>query len=194
MEKAYQFDFVHDTQSIFRCLLNAFSHPARQYCIADEAKGLPGNWAVLSAVGATLLDNEMSFYVEKTPELHTKLIDLTLARPEELTKAQYIFLSSAVNYVNIETMFKTARRGTLADPQTSALFIVQCGTFSGNAALSVVGPGIDGETSLRTTEYIKNILQIRQKENIEYPCGVDLLFVTSFGEIMAFPRLCRVAE
>ena len=194
MEKAYQFDFVHDTQAVFRQLLQAFSHPARKYNIAHEASGFAGEWSQILAIGCTLLDNETSFYVEKTPRLHTLLIDFTLAKPAEFTKADYIFLTSPVNYVTFDNMMKTAKNGDLVDPQKAATFIIFCETLEGSTMLRVKGPGIKEEQTIGTTEYIKTILRIRQEQNIEYPCGIDLLFVTSQGKIMAMPRTCQSIE
>ena len=43
MQKAYEFDFVYDTQAAFRLLLEALSNPGR----IVEAGAWPGNWVEL---------------------------------------------------------------------------------------------------------------------------------------------------
>lgn len=43
MQKAYEFDFVYDTQAAFRLLLEALSNPGR----IVELGPLPGNWVEL---------------------------------------------------------------------------------------------------------------------------------------------------
>lgn len=194
MKKAYEFDFVKDTQQVFRMLLQALANPGRVYSIEKQAAGFTHPWKEQLAIGCTLLDNETTYYVEKTEVLHTSLAELTLAEPVKIEEAQYIFLTSLINYVNWENLLKGVRRGTLADPQQSATIFVYTDTFEGTQEVDLEGPGIDGVYTRNMPEYMYRLLLTRQEINFEYPCGVDVYFVNGAGEIMGFPRLCKISE
>lgn len=192
MEQIYSFDIVHDAQSVFRKLLRAFANPFQAETLTAEAGGFTGKHRVLLAIGSTLMDNEVSFYVEKNTGLCRELKTCTLAENAPYQKADYIFLTGALNYENIRNLFTDAKQGSLEDPQQSATFIIWCDSFSGSEQIECSGPGIDGRKTMLVSEYIKKICILRQEIQQEYPCGIDLLFVSSNDEIMAWPRLCRV--
>lgn len=192
MEQVYSFDIVHDAQSVFRKLLLAFANPCRRENLAAEAAGFTGKYRTLIAVGSTLLDNEVSFYTEKNTELEKELQSCTLAENAPYQQADYIFLTGTLNYENIRNLFTDAKQGSLEDPQHSATFIIWCDDLDGSEQMECVGPGIDGIKKLTVSEYVKKICILRQELQQEYPCGIDLLFVSSHEEIMAWPRLCRV--
>lgn len=191
LEKAFEFDFVHDTQYVFRKLLDAEAHPLKIYSIAKIKDKFTEN-SVLCAIGCTLLDNETSFYVEKDSRLAEEFTDLTLSEQTSVSDADYIFLSSNLNYETIKVLFEKAKKGTLADPQFSASFIIFCDELNGNCSAEFKGPGIDGQITINTTSYINQICRLKQELGNEYPCGIDLFFVTPDGEIMAVPRLCML--
>lgn len=191
MEQVFQFDFVHDAQSVFRQLLSAMAHPMSPRSIEKEAAGFPWQHPELWAVGGTLMDNETSFCVEMDAELEKGMADLTLAKQVSTREADYIFLSAPLNYDSVGVLLRTAKKGTLADPQLSATIVVSCPSFEGDQELTVKGPGIKGERRLSTTGYIAKLCALREAEKMEYPCGIDLIFVSSQGQIMALPRLCR---
>lgn len=191
MEKAFEFDFVHDTQYVFRKLLDAEAHPFKVYSM-DDILGSFENNSVMCALGCTLLDNETSFYVEKDAKLAADFTDLTLAEQTSVSEADYIFLSSQLNYETIKALFEKAKKGTLADPQLSACFIICCDSVHGDCNARFRGPGIEGTREINTTRYIKKVCELKQDLDCDYPCGIDLFFVTADGDIAAAPRLCKL--
>ena len=126
MELEYQFDFVHDGQKVFRGLLEAIANPGEIKSIRQESGKFEGKYAVLLALGCTLLDNEEKMYVEKNPSLSSELHSLTLCREDELKIADYVFLSSEMNYGSLEQILRNVKHGTYADPQESATVILSC--------------------------------------------------------------------
>ena len=56
MQKAYEFDFVYDTQAAFRLLLEALSNPGRIVELGPLARKLGGAYAMPLTVAAVLLD------------------------------------------------------------------------------------------------------------------------------------------
>lgn len=191
MEKAFEFDFVHDAQYVFRKLLDAAAHPLKVYSL-DRIKNSFEKNSVMCALGCTLLDNETSVYVEKDARLAGIFMDLTLSEQTSVTEADYIFLSTELNYETVNALFEKAKKGTLADPQLSATFIICCQSIRGDCDVYFKGPGINGVKEINTTSYIKKICELKQSLECEYPCGIDLFFVTPDGEITALPRLCKM--
>lgn len=192
MEQVYSFDIMHDAQAVFRKLLQVFANPCTTEQLTVEAEKFTGRHKALLAIGSTLMDNEVAFYVEKDTELCRALKTYTLAENAPYQQADYIFLTGALNYENVRNLFADAKQGTLEDPQQSATFIIWCDAFVGNEQMECSGPGIDGTKNLAVSEYVKSICILRQEMQQEYPCGIDLLFVSSDNDIMALPRLCRV--
>ena len=194
VQLAYEFDFVHDGQKVFRELLSAMSNPGVIKSIREQAVKFKEQYAALTAVGCTLLDNEEIMYVEKNPKLAAELHDLTLCRQGELEEADYIFLSSEMNYGSLEQMLKNVKKGTYADPQESATILILCRELSGDVPMTLKGPGIKGEMTVLVRQYIKTILELRQSLETEYPLGTDIIFVGWNGDMMGIPRLCKVLD
>lgn len=194
IKKAYEFDFVHDSQQAFRQILKALSNPGKVCHMEEQAEKFPEYFASLCAAGCVFLDNEVTMYVEKNPKLQDILGDLTLSRPAAYQEADFIFLSSEMNYGSVKEMFLNCRRGTYADPQASAVFLILCEDFAEESGMKLTGPGVKGELILRTRKYIRQLLKLRQDLNMEYPLGIDLLFFSRRGEILGFPRLIKMTE
>jgi len=175
--KKHSFDMVFDSQKVFRLILNAMCNPGR----VVQADGvLP--------VAMTLLDNEVSFCVCGNTSLSEEIITLTLAKKENIEAADYIFISD-LSYM--ECAIENAKCGTLPDPHKSATVIIQNdGEPDYQATLS--GPGIDGQTEDLVTRTGDDAIAMRDAQHYEYPQGIDLLFISSAGELFAIPRLTRM--
>lgn len=194
MEKVYDFDYVFDTQTTFRTLMDAMSHPLKPYSIKKEAGGFGNDQGLFLSIACTLLDNETTFYVEKNATLMSEIHELTLSRGAQIKDADYIFLSSELNYEAIKAMFMSAKKGDFYDPHTSATFIIFTKAQDTSAKIVGKGPGIKEEIQLETSQYVKQILAIRNETMVEYPCGIDLIFVSDLAQIMACPRLIKTEE
>lgn len=157
LKLTYTFDFVHDGQRIFRQLLHAMANPGQITSIQEESDKFHDVYAPLTAIGCTLLDHEESIYVEKNPRLFEELHNLTLCRSGQLTEADYVFLSSEMNYGAIEQILKNVKKGTFQDPQDSATMILLCQNLTGTEEMTIEGPGIDGTRTIQVNPYIKKI-------------------------------------
>lgn len=192
MELLYKFDFVHDTQKIFRKILSSMSQPGKIFNISDESSKFNDKYSHLLGIGASLLDNEVSVFVEKTPSLEKQLLELTLVKKEDLPLADFIFITAPMNYECAKEIIFKAKKGSFKDPHESATIVILCENFSGNKNIVLKGPGIKGIKELMVNDYIKNIIKIKQEEITEYPCGIDIIFVSENGEILSIPRLCKM--
>lgn len=192
IRSVYQFDFVHDAQKVFRELLSAMANPGQIRGIKKQAEKFTGDYAALLALGCTLLDNEEKMYVEKNPGLSSELHNLTLCKEADLDQADYVFLSSEMNYGSMEQILKNVRHGTYADPQESATIFLLCGQVEGEETMTLKGPGVKGERKLPVCPYIKKVIRLRNNLEIEYPLGVDLVFADRSGNLIGVPRLIKL--
>ena len=159
MQKAYEFDFVYDTQAAFRLLLEALSNPGRIVELGPLARKLGGAYAMPLTVAAVLLDNEVSFAVCGSPALAEKITELTLAKTAAVSKADYIFVTENADW---QEAVQAAKCGTLRDPHKSATVILctadlQAGKLqriSGQNRLSAATPELAREGMRRSTKLL----------------------------------------
>lgn len=193
-QKAYKFDFVFDTQAVFRQMLDALSNPGTIKNIKKQSITFQHNQGVLAALGCTVLDNEKVMYVDDNQELKELLHDLTICHHGTLDQADYIFVSSELEYEILREIIKNAKKGTYVNPHESATIFILCQSILGVENAVMEGPGIKNKLFIGLDIYVKNIIAIREEENMEYPLGIDLFFVSKEGELMGIPRLCKVNE
>lgn len=169
MQNLYSFDRVHDTIKVYRTLMNALSHPGRkERLLKDVGDFGPYNQGFL-AIAATLLDAEVSFFVDGDGGLAERITEITYSKEAPVSQADYIFVPKALNDNQLEEIFSHAKYGTFSDPHLSATVIL----------------------TSPDENYIKSVLQVLKEQNIPYPLGMDLLFILGEMEIIAVPRLIK---
>lgn len=187
IQKAHGFHPVFDAQAMFRLLLKAMANPASPVEIRPFAAKFSGEYPEMLAIAMTLLDNEVGFSTCENQTLSDDIASLTLSRREALEAADYLFITdpSLLGRAMVQ-----AKCGALANPHRSATIVVR----NQGAALHPVrlaGPGIRGAAPWLVTDIVWQALEFRDGLFYEYPQGVDLLFVTEGGELVAIPRLTR---
>lgn len=187
-----QFNAVFDCQKIFRALMNALAQPGKVFSIAESVEKLEGEGAPLMAVGLTLLDNWRKFYVEGDDDLTEPLRELTYGVPSSLKEADYIFFPQVQENLDIREVLGQVKPGTLPEPHRSATLIFLLPSLTGGKELLLSGPGIDGEISVTLPDWAGQWLKERQAMEFEFPCGVELYFLTPDGQVMGVPRKIKV--
>jgi len=188
LTKKHNFDPVYDSQKVFRLVLHAMSNPAGFVNINEYADKLYGDFPECIALAMTLLDNEVSFNTCDDHSLSEKITLLTHAGVENTENADFIFVC---NPGNLRNAIESAKCGTLADPHKSATVIIR---NNGESVyrLTFSGPGIDGKTVISASQTVKEAIELRDAQNYEYPQGIDLLFISHAGDMLAVPRLTRM--
>jgi alpha-D-ribose 1-methylphosphonate 5-triphosphate synthase subunit PhnH len=186
--KKYSFDTVFDSQKVFRLILDAMSNPMRVVNIKEYSDKLHGDHPVFLAVAMTLLDNEVSFHEGEDNSLTDEIASLTLAKREDIKEADFIFV---INPDGVEQAIKNAKCGTLSDPHKSATIIIQNDGVP-VCRLTFTGPGINGKVEAQVTQTVNDAIIARDAQYFEYPQGIDLIFVSSEGELFAIPRLTEM--
>jgi alpha-D-ribose 1-methylphosphonate 5-triphosphate synthase subunit PhnH len=187
LTKKHGFDVVFDSQKGFRLILEAMSNPIKTVNIKEHAEKLFGDHPALLAVAMTLLDNEVSFNTCENRELSDEIASLTLAGRVQIEAADFIFVCDSNN---IKDVIENAKCGTLADPQKSATVIIR-NDGKPDCRMTLFGPGIDGNISVDVSQTVKDAILLRDAQNYEYPQGIDLIFISSDGELFTIPRLTR---
>lgn len=188
LTKKHSFDLIFHSQQVFRLILEAMSNPAKTVNIKKYADRLYGGSPALLAVAVTLLDNEVSFNTCGGGALPDDIVSLTFARKENIEDADFIFARA---WSDMRDAIENAKCGTLADPHKSATVIVQ-NDDSTFCRLTLSGPGIDGQSDILTTQTVKDAIILRDAQCYEYPQGIDLLFISSDGDMLAIPRLTKL--
>ncbi|WP_127581373.1 phosphonate C-P lyase system protein PhnH [Paenibacillus koleovorans] len=194
-------DFVHDIQTSYRKVVQAMARPGLVVDLAEEAGKLEpegGCYPTTMLLAHMLLDTEVTFKVvsgEEAAVMTQFLNQTTYARAVETEKADYVFvLRDAVPEDVLHTL-RNAKIGKLADPHHSATVIIEVESISEaqghGRGLRLRGPGI------QTASYVQlepqpDWVELRAERNVEFPLGLDLLFMDAEHRLFALPRTTQV--
>lgn len=185
--KKHSFQETFDSQKAFRVMLEAMSNPTRVVSIKEYADKMFGSCSGFLAIAMTLLDNEVSFHTCENGELSNEIITLTLAKPAEISTADFVFMC---NPADLKTVMKHVKCGDLINPHKSAVLIIKDDNDH-CCNITFQGPGIDQELTAPVSESALMALKLRDEQEYEYPQGIDLMFLTDGGDLYAIPRLVR---
>lgn len=185
MKKIHTFDEVFDSQKIFRLILSAIANPSKIFNIKEFADKLYSPTPQFLAIALTLLDNEVSFNTCENDVLSGDIISLTFSKLTDLQNADYIFVDDPTR---LRHVIENAKCGTLRDPHKSATVIVSIDEAR-DTSIRVFGAGIKDTADLATSPVVLAALEYRDAQFYEYPQGIDLVFVSGNGNILAVPRL-----
>jgi alpha-D-ribose 1-methylphosphonate 5-triphosphate synthase subunit PhnH len=193
MKKSNDFNAVFDCQEVFRNLLEAFSNPGRLVNISSNAKRLNTTLGAYLAVASTLIDNETSYCVMGGAVLSELVQQFSYGHPESLENSGFIFVLNSCDINQIESILSAVPIGSMAEPHKSGIVFVRVESFPASPGCSIKGPGVNDEMLAPFSAYATQWLKLRREATHEYPCGVDLAFITDDGQIVAAPRLVQLA-
>lgn len=190
-------DLVHDIQKSYRKLLNCMSHPGLIENIDEESQKIDFNikfYKSTMVVMLMLLDGEVNYKIVTDKEDTFGFVNqMTYANPSETKAADFIFILNDVDSEKARETFKKAKIGNLIDPHKSATIIFEVENLSNDKDLVLVGPGIK-EANFAKIQGNKSWLEEREKKNIEYPLGIDIVFIDRLSNIMCLPRTTQVSK
>lgn len=190
-------DLVHDIQSSYRKVLNCMSRPGFIDNIQDIGEKVDLGIEFYKPTLVTmlmLLDAEVSFKIvsDKEGEITEFVSQLTYSKASSIEEADYIFIMSDADENEIELAFRSAKIGNLIDPEKSASIIMEVEKLSNDKKLMLKGPGIE-EANFVSISAAGGWIEERENKNIEYPLGIDILFIDSFSNIMCIPRTTKLS-
>ena len=184
LSRKHNFDLVFDSQKMFRLLLKAMSNPARIVNIHEYASTLFGDQPAFLALALTLLDNNVSFNAYEDRTLSAEITSLTHTKRAGLESADFIFISVPDK---TKEVIGSIKYGTLSNPHKSATVIIR-NDDDPVYPLVLTGPGINECIAVKVSKTARDAIRLRDAQNYEYPQGIDMIFVSSAGELFAIPR------
>lgn len=185
---------IHFIQESYRKLLNSMARPGvietfgmdlERECM--DISFLFGTYTIMKI----LIDTETTFEAISSGEREDILISqLTGGRSER--KADYIFIALDKNR-EIGEKIREAKKGDLINPEKSATIICEVEDLNKGDLVSIEGPGIL-DKKVMGLPLLKFWLEERKEKNLEYPMGIDLIFVDTFGKVLSIPRTTKVEE
>jgi alpha-D-ribose 1-methylphosphonate 5-triphosphate synthase subunit PhnH len=175
--RALGVDPVHDTRGTFRALCDAMSRPGTVRAVPVE----PADYAVL----ATLVDHEVTTHTddEAIIDAFASQGRLTAAAPDT---ADVVHARGVPSWD-----VRDCERGSLLEPSEGATVVYRVGLLddapeSGGTAVTVTGPGVDGERRFAVGLPADELAAIATAQS-EYPRGVDVVFAAE-SAVAALPR------
>jgi len=179
-------DSPHESQRIFRGVLEAFAHPGRVVTVVD-APAPPG--ALCRATAAfllTLADRDTPLWLAPefdTPEV-SDFVRFHTGAPIVGGRAEAAF---AILPHDQMLPFDTFSIGTDTYPDRSATLVIGVPALGVGQARIWRGPGIDGEASVAIAG-LDPIFWLDWAANHSlFPCGVDVVFAAG-SQLVALPR------
>lgn len=189
-----KFDLVFDVQCAYRSVLKAMSYPGEIVSLAQESARIELDMQCYRAsivLMYTLLDADTSFHVESSDQhIASAFAQMTYSKEESLEHSSFIFVTAS-STKSLDSIIKQAYEGSLEDPHRSATILVECDHIDTKAMYELTGCGIKDKTMLRI-EHKHAWLDARADKNIEFPLGVDMLFVDKQANLVAIPRTTKI--
>jgi alpha-D-ribose 1-methylphosphonate 5-triphosphate synthase subunit PhnH len=186
-------DPVHDTQAVFRTLLDALARPGTVGVIETPlpAAAAPAARAGLAAFASllTLADYATPVWLAQTDAALAAALRFHAGAPlaQEPRSAAFAYVHDAAALPPLEAFAS----GTPESPEMSATVFVRVDALTGGAPLTLRGPGIETTRSIAPVGLPERFWRERAALAPLFPCGIDFYLVC--GErLMGLPRTTLV--
>lgn len=182
---------VHDSQAVFRILLDSFSQPGTVFHLpANLVRQIPPVEIPLLA----LLGYNTSFSIVDGADNRDQLIArATSAISAEPGAAAYVAVCNARNSL----LPKGFSIGTAMRPDSAAQVVVQIsGVFSAGSpemsTFSISGPGVESINHVVCSGSQTGEFDFLNRRHWSVPCGVDMWLVGVDGSVIGVPRTSSI--
>lgn len=177
---------IHKVQNAYRSILYSMARPGDVCDISKEGEDLDSPLILLSIM---LLDGEVSFNLVSKEEINLSktITQLTYSKVKSIEDTDYLFILDDVEEQEKIGIIKMCKVGDLVDPQKATTVIVQVEDIKSGIECILKGPGIK-DMKDRVIPLDKEVLNIRNEKNIEYPLGIDMIIVDKKSKVMCIPR------
>lgn len=185
-------DSVHDTQEIFRTVLHCMSRPGKIENIEEIGKPVGRHEDCSHSIfvlAMTLLDAEVGFHVvgEQAGVIEAHLSSFTFSKTVSIQEADFIFIMEDASKQAIHEVFKSAKKGSLTNPEQAATILIETESLSYGHSLTLEGPGIKHSEHVEIDAHELWVAE-RAEANQEFPLGVDLILIDRLSNLMCLPR------
>ncbi len=185
-------DAVHDTQQVFRRLLDAFTHPGRVILLPQRLAAPDALWPSSAALALTLLDHGTPVHLDAVLDTEPirDFLRFHCGAPlvEAPGQASFALIGNAC-----ALDLASFAAGDAERPERSATVIIQVQGFLHGKPRRLTGPGIATTTSL-VVDGVEARFWSQWRENAAlYPGGVDVVFAAPEA-IAVLPRTARLED
>ena len=183
-------DPSHDSQRVFRAVLDAFSHPGRIIAVPAEVE-TPGALSVAAtAFLLTLVDRETPLWL--APDLDcAEVRDFVRFHTGAPIVSDAATAAFAIVTPARQPMLDGFAIGSDLYPDRSATLVIQVPSLRGGPNRTLRGPGIDGSATAGIAGLADSFWAEWTANRALFPCGVDVVFAAS-SELLALPRSIAV--
>lgn len=183
-------DAAHDSQRLFRAVLDAFSRPGRIVTLAEGPAAVPPLSRATTAFILTLVDRDTPLWLapdfDRPPVCD--FVRFHTGAPIVSDREQALFAVIAAAQAPLLEGFSI---GTDPYPDRSATVVMEVPDLRGGPACTLRGPGIDGQAIIEVAGLSQGIWQEWSDNHALFPCGIDLVFAAG-SELLALPRSIAV--
>ena len=183
-------DPVHDTQRVFRRLLEAFAHPGRVVVLPPVLAPPPPLRTGVAALALTLIDHGTPLWLDPILDIEPVRMFLRFHCGAPIVEAPEGAAFALVGAPDAVDLGRFAV-GEPECPERSTTVILQVPGFAYSERVRLTGPGIASQMSLRVDGIAAAFWQQWRRNAELYPCGVDVVFAAPEA-IAVLPRTVRV--
>ena len=183
-------DPAHDSQRLFRAVLNAFSHPGRIVTLPDPPAAAGPLSRVATAFLLTLVDRDTPVWL--TPAFDTtqvcEFLRFHAGAPIVKQPADALFAVLAPDQMLPLDSFAI---GTDPYPDRTATLVIELPSLCGGPERWWRGPGIEARQAVSISGLPDSFWTQWAANRALFPCGVDLVFAAG-SDLIALPRSIAV--
>jgi alpha-D-ribose 1-methylphosphonate 5-triphosphate synthase subunit PhnH len=183
-------DPAHDSQRLFRAVLDAFSHPGRIVTLPRPPAAIGPLSRAATAFLLTLVDRDTPLWL--APAFDTApvcdFVRFHTGAPITNRPADALF---AVLTPDRAPVLESFAIGTDPYPDRSATLLIELPSLTDGPACCWRGPGIDGRAGVALTGLHDSFWSEWAANHALFPCGVDLVFAADTS-LVALPRSIAV--
>jgi len=187
-------DPVHDTQAVFRTLLDALARPGTIGTIETRLPAADGNDPARAGLAAfasllALCDYATPVWLAQPDAALAAALSFHADAPFAATSADasFAYVHDAAALPPLDAF----QCGTPESPETSATVLVRVDALTGGAPLTLSGPGIDGTRTIAPVGLPERFWSGRAALAPLFPCGPDFYLVCG-ASLIGLPRTTLV--
>jgi alpha-D-ribose 1-methylphosphonate 5-triphosphate synthase subunit PhnH len=187
-------DPVHDTQTVFRTLLEALSRPGRIGVIETPLPAADASSGAGLAAFASLLalcDYATPVWLAQPDAALAAALRFHAGAPltDSAAEAAFVYVHDAAALPPLATFAS----GTPESPEQSATVFVRVESLTGGASLTLRGPGIEHTHTIAPVGLPARFWTERAELAAQFPCGVDFYLVCG-AQLVGLPRTTLVEK
>lgn len=179
-------DPAHDSQRLFRAVLNAFSHPGQIVTLPETPTGVGPLSHAATAFVLTIVDRDTALWLDPAFDVAAvrDFVRFHTGAQIATREADALFAVLAPDRTPLLDGFAI---GTDPYPDRSATLVIEVPSLTDGAPCTIRGPGIETCAEIAIAGLPNSFASEWIANHALFPCGVDLVF-TSGAALLALPR------